>query len=79
VVLVENHDRDGALWRFQEGHLLPLYDAQAANCLPVLTYDFKDGRYFASRLVAEEAPARYGVPMRKGEFNPATVQAKYLR
>lgn len=79
VVLVENHDRAGALWRFQEGHLLPLYDIASANCLPVVTYDLRDGRYFASRLVAEEPPAAYDVPMNKGEFLPATVQARYLR
>ena len=79
VLLVENHDREGALWRFQEGHLLPQYDAQAANAVPVVTYDLKDGRYFASRLIAEEPPARYDLPMNKSEFAPATVQAKYLR
>ncbi|MGQ0618350.1 MAG: DUF1329 domain-containing protein [Panacagrimonas sp.] len=79
VVLVENHDRSGKLWRFQEGHLLPQYDVQAANCVPVITYDLLDGRYFASRLVAQEPPARYDVPMNKSEFNPASVQAKYLR
>ncbi|MGH8447342.1 MAG: DUF1329 domain-containing protein, partial [Solimonas sp.] len=52
VLLVENQDREGQLWRFQEGHLLPSYDAQAANCAPVVTYDLKDGRYFANRLYA---------------------------
>ena len=79
VVLVENYDRDGALWRFQEGHVLPQYDAQSANCVPVVTYDLKDGRYFASRLIAEEPPAKFDMPMRKSEFNPATVQAQELR
>ncbi len=79
VVLVENYDRAGKLWRFQEGHLLPLYDAQAANCLPVITYDLQDGRYFASRLVGQEPPTRYDGPMKKSEFNPASVEAQYLR
>ena len=76
VVLVENHDRAGALWRFQEGHLLPQYEVQAANCQPVITYDLRDGRYFANRMATEEPPARFDVPMRKSEFNPATVQAQ---
>ncbi|MGQ0700838.1 MAG: DUF1329 domain-containing protein [Panacagrimonas sp.] len=79
VVLVENHDRAGKLWRFQEGHLLPLYDSQSANCLPVVTYDLLDGRYFVNRLIAEEPPAQYDVPMDKGDFLPAAVQAKYGR
>lgn len=79
VVLVENHDRAGTLWRFQEGHLLPQYQVLAANCQPVITYDLLDGRYFASRMVAEEPPAKFDVPMKKSEFNPATVQAQRLR
>ena len=79
VVLVENYDRQNKLWRFQEGHLLPLYDAQAANSIPVVTYDLLDDRYFASRLVAEEPATIYDVPMRKGDFLAATVQQRYLR
>ena len=40
---------------------------------------FGDGRYFASRLVGQETPTRYDVPMKKAEFNPGTVEAQYLR
>lgn len=79
VVLVENEDRQGKLWRFQEGHLLPLYDALAANSFPVITYDLKDGRYYANRLLSEEPPAQYDIRMDKGDFLPATVSATYLR
>lgn len=79
VVLVENYDRNGKLWRFQEGHLLPLYDSQSANAVPVITYDLQDGRYFASRLIAEEPPARFNVPMTENEFLPAPVRARYGR
>ncbi|MEQ1440322.1 DUF1329 domain-containing protein [Fontimonas sp. SYSU GA230001] len=79
VVLVENEDRNGQLWRFQEGHLLPFYDIQAANTAPMLVYDLKDGRYFASRLSAEDPPPQYDLPMREGEFLPAAVKARYGR
>jgi Flp pilus assembly protein TadD len=79
VALVENHDREGGLWRFQEGHLLPLYDVPAVNSAPVITYDLRDGRYFASRLTAEEPPAKYDVPMKTSEFMPATVEARHVR
>ncbi|MEC9362760.1 MAG: DUF1329 domain-containing protein [Pseudomonadota bacterium] len=79
VVLVENEDRSGQLWRFQEGHLLPFYDGAFANTAPMLVYDFKDGRYFASRLSAEDRPPEYGVPMRDAEFVPAAVRARYAR
>lgn len=77
VVLVENEDHDGQLWRFQEGHLLPAYNAQAANCAPVLTYDLKTGRYFANRLLAEEVAPVYDQPMRAADFLPDVVRGRY--
>lgn len=79
VVLVENYDRDGRPWRFQEGHLLAFYDAQFANTAPVFTYDLKDGRYFANRLNDNDPPPKYGEAMKDSEFLPATVKARYGR
>ncbi|HWY25599.1 MAG TPA: DUF1329 domain-containing protein, partial [Nevskia sp.] len=79
VVLVVNDDHDGKPWRFQEGHLLPSYDALTANCAPVVTYDLKEGRYFANRLYAEDAAVQYDVPMKEGDFMPATIQGRYVR
>lgn len=58
---------------------LPLYEVQAANSLRVVTDDLLDDRYIASRLVAEEPPTVYDVPMRKGDFLATTVQQRYLR
>ena len=79
VVLVVNYEHDGTPWRFQEGHLLPAYDVQAANCAPVVTYDLKDGRYFANRLYAEDSAPVYNAPMKEGDFLPDTVKAQYVR
>ncbi len=81
VVMVENYDRDDkTLWRFQEGHLVALYDAQTANSAPVVTYDFKDGRYFVNRLSAQDKPIQYDLPdMRESDFLPASVKARYAR
>lgn len=79
VLLVENFDRSGKLWRFQEGHLLPQYDIQAANTYPVVTYDLQDGRYLINRLLAEEPAGQFNIKMRQAEFAPAAVKARYLR
>ncbi|MBA4285812.1 MAG: hypothetical protein C0434_09815 [Xanthomonadaceae bacterium] len=79
VVLVENFDPKGSLWRFQEGHLLPLYDVQAAFAVPSLTYDLKSGSYFAERLFSESPAIQYGLPMNDQEFLPAAVKNKYSR
>jgi tetratricopeptide (TPR) repeat protein len=79
VVLVENYDHDDNLWRFQEGHLLPLYDVQAANTAPVVTYDFKTGNYFVNRLTSEDPPAQFDVKMDGNDFLPASVKNRYSR
>lgn len=79
VVMVDNHDREGNPWRFQEGHLVARYDSQTPFCSPVITYDLKDGRYFASGLNGEASPAQFDVAMDKGDFTPAVVGARYIR
>ncbi|MGQ0586267.1 MAG: DUF1329 domain-containing protein [Gammaproteobacteria bacterium] len=79
VVLVENQDRNGALWRFQEGHLLTSYDVLSTNTYPIVTYDLRQDRYFVHRLLAEDPPVKYNVAMREGDFLPATVSARYSK
>ena len=80
IVLVENYDRKGQLWRFQEGHLLPFYASQWANALPVVTYDLKDGRYFVNRLTNDDDWVDTNVEdMNPVEFRPATVRARFAR
>jgi tetratricopeptide (TPR) repeat protein len=79
VVLVENEDRNGNLWRFQEGHLVQAYNIQSMNALPTYTFDLRDGRYFANRLFAEDAAVQYDVPMTENEFMPASVKARFSR
>lgn len=79
VVLVENEDREGRLWRFQEGHLVMLYENQSTNTLPVITYDLKDGRYFINRLFGEDVPPREVGDMKASDFLPAAVRSRYAR
>lgn len=80
VVLVENHDREGNLWRFQEGHLMHWYDRQATYSAPVVTYDLKDGRYYVNFLTAEEPPPQYDLPgISSQDFLPARIKARYSR
>ena len=79
VALVENYDREGRLWRFQEGHLLPFYDSQSANTFPSLTYDLKDGRYLAERLMSEVPPLRFNGPLDDQDFLPAAVKRSYSK
>ena len=79
VVMVENEDQDGRLWRFQEGHLVAEYDIQAAWTRPVITYDFKDGRYFINRIFAGYDHFQYNEAMTDSEYLPAVVKRTYTR
>ncbi|HEY0973678.1 MAG TPA: DUF1329 domain-containing protein [Solimonas sp.] len=79
VVLVENEDRNGKLWRIQEGHLVPLYHVQATLAMPVMLYDLKDGRRLLSNLPGLRQGLQVGQPMREAEFLPAAVKVRYSR
>ena len=80
VVLVENYDRKGNPWRFQEGHLITSYEVQSSNTFPIITYDLKEKRYFAQRLLAEDPPLKFNLTdIRDQEFLPAAVKRTYSR
>jgi hypothetical protein len=80
VVLVENHDPQGKPWRFQEGHLLNSYDIQSTNSFPIITYDLKENRYFAWRMLAEDPPLQFDLAdIDDQEFLPAAVKRKYSK
>ena len=61
ILLVDCYDSQGALSRFQEGHLLPLDQIRAVDYAPTLTYDLADGRYFADRLLSETPAPQFNI------------------
>lgn len=77
ILLADCYSSDGQLWRFQEGHLLPLYGAKGVDYAPSLTYDLRDGRYFADRLLSEDPPPSFGMSMTSSEFLPSAVKNRY--
>nr|MBV6628472.1 DUF1329 domain-containing protein [Oceanococcus sp. HetDA_MAG_MS8] len=80
VVLVENFDRAGQMWRVQEGHLLPNPVIQSADCAPVVTYDVQDDKYFVQRMTADFGPAQVlDPPPSVREFRPSNVKNRYAR
>ena len=80
VVLVENFDRAGQLWRIQEGHLLPNTEIQASDAAPVVTYDLSDGRYFIQRMAAEFGPAATARESASiGDYRPNNVKNRFGR
>jgi tetratricopeptide (TPR) repeat protein len=79
VVMVDNFDREGRPWRFQEGHLLPNYEVLMVNAAPTVTYDLKDGRYFAINLSSEDPPVKFNAALQKRDFTPANVKARNIQ
>ena len=80
IVMVENHDRQERLWRFQEGHLVTDYERQFVTASPIVVYDVKDGRYFVNGLTAEEPPPEFNIPgIDNQDFLPARVKTRYSR
>lgn len=75
ILMVENYDNAGRLWRFQEGHAVQYYDLQLTYTAPVFVYDLKDGRYLATRLNNEGPPIRYNT----GEFDPVDFRPSAVR
>jgi hypothetical protein len=75
ILMVENYDESGRLWRFQEGHAVQYYDLQLTYTAPVFVYDLKDGRYLATRLNNEGPPIRYNT----GEFEPVDFRPSAVR
>lgn len=75
ILMVDNFDESGNIWRFQEGHAVQYYDLQLTYTGPTFIYDLKDGRYFATRLT-NEAPGVYYNTGRyqAGDFRPAAVR-----
>jgi hypothetical protein len=46
------------------------------NAAPTVTYDFKDGRYFAIGLQAEDPPQKFNAALQKRDFMPAAVSSR---
>lgn len=75
ILMVDNYDDSGDLWRFQEGHPVQNYHLQLTFTGPVFIYDFNTGRYFAAHLTNEAPGVFYNTGRFKAyEFMPAAVR-----
>lgn len=77
ILLADCYDARGQMSRFQEGHLLPLYPIQGVDYAPLITYDLKENRYFADRLLNESPALVFNKGMSSSDFAPSAVKARY--
>ncbi len=77
ILMVDNYDQAGNIWRFQEGHAVQYYDLQLTYTGPVFIFDLKDGRYFATRLTNEAPGVFYNTGRyQPGDFRPAALRQR---
>jgi len=77
ILMVDNYDDSGRVWRFQEGHASQYYDLRLTYTSPVFIYDLRDGRYLATRLTNEAPPIFYNTgKFEPVDFMPATVRRR---
>jgi tetratricopeptide (TPR) repeat protein len=77
IVMVDGFNATNRLWKFQEGHLLPQFDIQAATTMPEIVYDLAEKRYFVTKLHQEETVTEYNVPeLKPGWFSPTKLKQR---
>lgn len=74
VAMVDNYDKNGTLYRFQEAHLVNFYFGPGVGGSPELTYDFKTGNYLGSALTNESKPIVFNSKIKDSEFTEAAVR-----
>ncbi len=75
ILMVDCYDKDGDLWRFQEGHSLGYYHVPMTTTGPELIYDLHDQRYLASVLTNEEDVPEFNYDRHKtAYFSPGKVK-----
>lgn len=71
IAAVDCYDARNQLWRYQEGHILPLLHNKVVFPAPTIVYSLNSGRYALQNLT-NEAPyfARFDVPVARAFFTP---------
>ena len=73
VLLADNYDNDGKLWRFSEGHLINYYQVPVPWYTLQTNYDFKQRRYLVSGLDNEFGPYEFTDSVNPIEFSPNSL------
>jgi hypothetical protein len=75
IAAVDCYDNHNQLWRYQEGHLVPLLVDKVVVPAPEVVYDFNSGRYVAINLTNElRYVAKFGVALPADYFTPQYLQ-----
>lgn len=70
IVLADNYDNEGNLWRFSEGHMINFYSVPTPWYTLQTSYDFKQKRYLVTGLDNELEPYNFKNTINANEFSP---------
>jgi hypothetical protein len=70
IVLADNYDSEGNLWRFSEGHLINYYSVPVPWYTLQTSYDFKQQRYLVTGLDNQLEPYKFKTTINVNEFSP---------
>lgn len=75
IVMVDNYNHSGQLWRFQEGHTRTAYEVGVTTTSPEVSYDFIAGKYFVDKLSNEGAPTQFN---RRTRLKPRHFRKRFI-
>lgn len=70
----DEYDGRGELWRVHEFQLMHDYDRLLPDYAANVLYDLQSRRYLVHRLLNEERPSEYNVPMKLSQFTPDALR-----
>lgn len=80
IVYAEEYDEDGKLWELTEAHLINYYEVPLMYTTLEVTYDLKDGRYYAEGLDNERpATLDFSISLDPRDFSPSAVRREAVR
>ncbi|RMF13348.1 MAG: DUF1329 domain-containing protein, partial [Gammaproteobacteria bacterium] len=74
MVLSEEYDEDGQLWRVSEAHLINYYEVPVPWTTLETTYDLKNGRYFVDGLDNDQPVRDFSPNLSTRDFSTSAVR-----
>jgi len=80
IIYAEEYDEQGNLWQVSEAHTINYYDVPLMYSTLEVTYDLKDGRYYAEGLDNERGRTLdFSRDLRERDFSPTAVRRQAIR
>lgn len=80
LVVAEDYDAQGKLWKLREGFVIPVYETGSCDVVPFVQYDLVDGRYvFDMSSVGSGKDLKWFVENKDPKFSPGFYTSENLR